>query len=51
MILLACLGSFALAFLLLWWAFKDAEWRLDDRDDYDLTRDWRRIRHSFKGED
>ena len=48
MILLACLGAFALAFLLLWWGFRDAEWRLDDRPDYDLTN---YKRTGFKGED
>ena len=45
MILLACLGSFALAFIVLWWAFKDAEWRIE-REDYEIKNVYT---HGFKG--
>ena len=48
MILLACLGAFALAFLVLWWGFRDATWRLDEHEDYDVTN---YKRTGFRGED
>mgnify|MGYP003395987589 CR=1 FL=1 len=52
MILIVCLGAFGFAFLVLWYAFRDAyrssTWRLDDRPDYDVTN---YKRHGFRGED